>query len=72
MPKVKGYKIDTGSIKKSVSPVQGGSGKGDMAEFGMSGGSTDCGGYPCDGTAAKVTKKPSDYAEVGTSARTFT
>lgn len=73
MPKGFGYpgSPDTGSIKRQSKPGHGGH-EGNAKEFGMSGGKSVVEGLPVDGSAAKVLKKPSDYAEVGTKAKKFT
>ena len=65
-------KMDTGSMKKTVNPKQGGAGTKSPGEFGMGSGKSVCDGLPCDSSGSAIMKKPGDYAEHGTKAKKFT
>jgi hypothetical protein len=64
--------IDTGSIKKTVNPTQGGTSSTPASEFGeRSGTSVDCDGFPVDSASKKHFTKPRDLNQTEPKAKKF-
>lgn len=73
MPKGKNYSgavPDAPPIKRTVRAAHSGHDMGG-AEFGLMGNGGNVDGVPVDKSAAKALRKPADYNEHGTKAKTF-